>query len=145
MELPVRLCDSCQFLTVKEPTLASIWLLWVGGSKVVSQYVANLWKKDIYPSFRSWDNIVCVATSYRLDNQGVGVRAPVGIRIISSPRCPDRLWGPPNLVSNGYQRLIPRGWSGGGLKLTTHLKLVPRSGKCWSIHPLPHTPSWNSA
>jgi hypothetical protein len=25
------------------------------------------------------------------------------------------------------------------------LKLVPRSRKCGSVHPLPHTPSWNSA
>jgi hypothetical protein len=27
----------------------------------------------------------------------------------------------------------------------THLQLVPRSRKCGSIHPLPHTPSWRSA
>jgi hypothetical protein len=26
-----------------------------------------------------------------------------------------------------------------------HLQLVPRSRKCGSIHPLPHTPSWRSA
>jgi hypothetical protein len=32
-----------------------------------------------------------------------------------------------------------------GVKLTTHLHLVPRSRKCESIHPLPHTPSWRSA
>jgi hypothetical protein len=32
-----------------------------------------------------------------------------------------------------------------GVKLTTHLKLVPRSRKRGSIHPLPHTPSWRSA
>jgi hypothetical protein len=31
------------------------------------------------------------------------------------------------------------------VKLTTHLQLVPRSRKCGSIHPLPHTPSWRSA
>jgi hypothetical protein len=27
----------------------------------------------------------------------------------------------------------------------THLQLVPRSRKCGSIQPLPHTPSWRSA
>jgi hypothetical protein len=31
------------------------------------------------------------------------------------------------------------------VKLTAHLQLVPRSRKCGSIHPLPHTPSWHSA
>jgi hypothetical protein len=29
------------------------------------------------------------------------------------------------------------------MKVTTHLQLVPRSRKCGSIHPLPHTPSWH--
>jgi hypothetical protein len=31
------------------------------------------------------------------------------------------------------------------MKLTTHLQLVPRSRKCGSIHPFPHTPSWSNA
>jgi hypothetical protein len=37
---------------------------------------------------------------------GVGVRVPVGSRIISSPHRPDQLWGPPNLlaVSLGVMR-----------------------------------------
>jgi hypothetical protein len=35
--------------------------------------------------------------------------------------------------------------SGRGVKLTTHLQLVPSSRKCGSIHPLPHIPSWCSA
>jgi hypothetical protein len=30
-------------------------------------------------------------------------------------------------------------------ELTTHLQLVPRSRKCGSIHPLPHTSSWRNA
>jgi hypothetical protein len=30
------------------------------------------------------------------------VRAPVGARIFSSPRRPDRLWGPPDFLYNGY-------------------------------------------
>jgi hypothetical protein len=32
-----------------------------------------------------------------------------------------------------------------GVNLATHLQLLPRSRKCGSIHPLPHTPSWRSA
>jgi hypothetical protein len=38
----------------------------------------------------------------------------------------------------------PRGQSRRGVKLTTHLRLVPRSRKRGFIHPLPHTPSWRS-
>jgi hypothetical protein len=56
----------------------------------------------------SRDSAVGIATSYGLDERGVGVRVPVGARIFSSPRRPDRLWGPPNL-SNGYRGLFPRG------------------------------------
>jgi hypothetical protein len=37
------------------------------------------------------DSVVGIATSYRLDDQGVGVRVPVGSRIFSSPLCPERL------------------------------------------------------
>jgi hypothetical protein len=47
-------------------------------------------------------HIIGIATGYGLDDQGVGVRVPVGSRIFSSPRRPDWLWGSPNLLSNGY-------------------------------------------
>jgi hypothetical protein len=42
-----------------------------------------------------------------MDDRGVGVRVPVGSRIFSSPRGTNRLWGPPNLLSNGYRGLSP--------------------------------------
>jgi hypothetical protein len=45
----------------------------------------------------------------------------------SSPPCPDRLWSPPSLLCNGYQGLFP--W---GVKLTTHLRLMPRLKSQWS-------------
>jgi hypothetical protein len=50
---------------------------------------------------KSRDSSVGIATSYGLDDRGVGVRVPVASRIFSSSRGPDRLWGPLNLLSNG--------------------------------------------
>jgi hypothetical protein len=58
---------------------------------------------------RSRDSSVGIATGYGLDDWGVGVRVPVASRIFSSARRPDRLWGPPNPLSNGYRGHFPRG------------------------------------
>jgi hypothetical protein len=57
----------------------------------------------------SRDSVVGIATGYGLDNQGVGVRVPVGSRIFSSSCHPDQLWGLLNLLSNGYWGLFPQG------------------------------------
>jgi hypothetical protein len=43
-----------------------------------------------------------------------------------SPQRPDRTWGPHLLICTGYRGLFPWGLSGWGVKLTTHLHLVPR-------------------
>jgi hypothetical protein len=48
-------------------------------------------------------SIIAIATGYRLDNQGVGVQALVGLRIFTSLYRQDKLWGPPN---NGYWGLL---------------------------------------
>jgi hypothetical protein len=86
-----------------------------------------------------------IVSGYGLGNQEVRIRVPVGSRIFSSPHCPDRLWGVPRLLSNGYQGLFPRGYSGWSVNMTAHLQLVPRSRKCGSIYPLLHMPSWCSS
>jgi hypothetical protein len=90
--------------------------------------------------FLQRDSVVGIATGYGLDDRGVGVRVPVGSRILSSSRRPNRFWGPPNLLS----KLVPGALSP-GVKLTADLQLVTKRRKCGSIHPLPHTSSWRSA
>jgi hypothetical protein len=44
---------------------------------------------------------VGIATGYGLDDRRVGVRVLIGSRIFISLCCPDRLWGPPNLLFDG--------------------------------------------
>jgi hypothetical protein len=63
----------------------------------------------------SRDSAVGTATSYWLDDRGVGVRGPVWSRIVTSPCRSDRLWGPTDLHWGPF----PRGYSGQGVKLTT--------------------------
>jgi hypothetical protein len=62
----------------------------------------------MYSGFLSRDSLVGIAIGCGLEGQGFGVGVPVGARIFSSPRRPDRLWGPPSLLSNWYP-------GGGGL------------------------------
>jgi hypothetical protein len=74
-------------------------------------YIPGCLRADykIIKSIMSRESAVGIATGYGLDDQGVGVRVPLGSRIFSSPRRPDRLWGPPNLLSNGYRGFFLRG------------------------------------
>jgi hypothetical protein len=62
--------------------------------------------------YRSRDSVVGIATSYGLDDRGVGVRVPVGPRILSSANRADRLWGSLNL-SNGYRWFFTWGKAAG--------------------------------
>jgi hypothetical protein len=68
--------------------------------------------------FGSRDSAVGIAIGCGLEDREVGVRVPVRLRIFSSPRRPERLWGPPSLISLGYRRLFSRVRSGRGVKLT---------------------------
>jgi hypothetical protein len=69
------------------------------------QYCFNI----VSPMLVSRDSAVGIATGYGLDDWAVGVRVPVGSRMLTSPCCPDRLWGPPNLLYNGYRGFFPGG------------------------------------
>jgi hypothetical protein len=89
---------------------------------------------------RSRHSVVGIATGYRLDDRGAGIRVPVGSSIFSFPPRPDQVWCPPTLLSSDYQ-----GQSSRGVKMTTHLQPVPRSIKRGTMHPFPRTPSWRSA
>jgi hypothetical protein len=57
----------------------------------------------------SWPNSLLISRYsdwLRAGRRRVRLRVPVGSRIFSSPRRPDRLWGPPSLLSNGYRGLL---------------------------------------
>jgi hypothetical protein len=54
-------------------------------------------------------SVVGIAIAYGLDDRGFGFRIPVASRIFISPYHPDRLCGPPNLLSKGRRGLFPRG------------------------------------
>jgi hypothetical protein len=61
-------------------------------------------------SVRTHTSVIGIVTGYRLDDLGKGVRFPArGWEFFPSPSRPDRLWGPPSLVSNGYRELFARG------------------------------------
>jgi len=75
--------------------------------------------------------ISCIALGYELDDRrGGGGSSPAwDWEFVSTPPRPGWFWGPAILVSNGYQ--------GRGVKLTTHLHLVPRLRLCGATHSLP--------
>jgi hypothetical protein len=81
---------------------------------------------------------VSIAAGYGLDDRVIEVRVPVGSRIFTSPRRPDRLWGPPTSYAMGTGVKRPR--SGSDYTPPT----IIEAEKTWSIYPLPHTPSWRS-
>jgi hypothetical protein len=104
--------------------------------------VYKLWSSSVRNKIR--DSVVGIATSYRLDDRGVGVRVPVRPRIFSSPRRPDRLWGPPYLVSSGNLWLFS-GFKRPGREADQSPPASAQVKKIWIYTSIPHTLSWRSA
>jgi hypothetical protein len=51
-----------------------------------------------------------IVSDYGLDDRAIEVRSPAGAEdFFFCPLCPDRLWGPPSLLYNGYRGSFPRG------------------------------------
>jgi hypothetical protein len=91
------------------------------------------------------DSSVGIATGYGLDDRGGGSSSPGRVKnvhfSISFRPALGSIQPPIKWIPGSFSR----GQSGRGVKLTTHLQLVPRSRKCGSIHPLPHLSSWRNA
>jgi hypothetical protein len=95
-----RLIHSSGFDTIRSVPLRSI----IATDKRIRQEFMPIQLKN-----GSRDSSVGIASGYGLHGWEVGVRIPVGSRIFHSQRRTDRLWGPPNLLSNGYRAFFPRG------------------------------------
>jgi hypothetical protein len=85
----------------------------------------------------SRDSVVGIVTSYGLDDEDVEVRVPVGSRIFSSPRRPDRLWGSPNLLLNGYWRAVSPGVKRPGREADHSPPTSAEAKKMWIYTPTP--------
>jgi hypothetical protein len=95
---------------------------WFRGEKIEVQTTDNKKRPCV---FIRTDNVsvVVIATSYELDDRGAGVRVPIGSRIFSSQRRPDRFWGTSSLLYNGCGGLFIRWLSDRGVKLISHIHL----------------------
>ena len=62
-------------------------------------YFSNLFDKVLY-TFRRPGSSVGIATGYGLDGPGIESQGGGG-EIFGT--CPDRPWGPPTLLNNGYR------------------------------------------
>jgi len=104
----------------------------------LSILVERYLRKDV--NERRGVSSVGIETRLRAGRPGLNSRHGMWWDFISSVARPDRLWGPPSLLG-----LFPWGGNGRGVKLTTHLHVMPRLGMRGAMPPLPNTSSWRGA
>jgi hypothetical protein len=137
--------DSCMFRLWTSLSLSLPKLRATNESSYCVQYILEVHSRTSLP-----DSLILAR------NSSVGIRAGwsddrgsipgEGWEVPSSTPCPDRLRGPPSLLSNRYQGLFRWGKATGVLnKPTTHIQLVPGSKNVWSYtYTLPMS-SWRGA
>jgi hypothetical protein len=90
----------------------------------------------------SWDRSDDTATCYGLDSRGsIPGR---GKLFLFYPQRPDWLWGPPNLLFNGYRGSFP-GLKRPGLEADHSPPSSADVKNSGAVSPLPHTSSWRGA
>jgi hypothetical protein len=88
-------------------------------------------------SFGSRDSVVCIAIRYGLETEKSEFESRWGPEFSLLQIVQTGSEVHPTSYPMGTGDSFPSGKSGRGIKLTTHLQLVPGSRKCESIHPLP--------
>jgi hypothetical protein len=89
----------------------------------------------------SRDSTVGIGTGYELNDQGVGVRVPVG----QEENRLDLFCGPPSLLSKGIPGDLSPGVKQPGREADHSPPTSAEDKKRGSIYPLPHASSWRSA
>jgi hypothetical protein len=87
-------------------SLKQHWIVVIRFWRIIGKMLRTLVFTVLYWN-KSRDSVSGIGTGYGLHNRWVGFRIPVGPRNFSSPRHPDRLWGPHNLLFTVYLGLFP--------------------------------------
>jgi hypothetical protein len=69
-------------------------------------YICLTFQLFVFSSAALFMSLLLITTGCGLDGRGSEFRVPVGAKIFASPLRPDRLWGTPKLLYNGYRGLL---------------------------------------